>query len=311
VITTQHIFGPVASRRLGRSLGVDLVTYKTCTLDCLYCECGYTTSLSIKRKEFYPTEEVLAELETTLPELSRRLDFVTYSGAGEPTLSIAIGMVTTKIKLLTSTPVALLTNGTLLYRQDVLNDITEIDVVIPSLDAADETTFKQLNRPHPEVDFQTYLNGLRNLKRIYKGKVWLEILLCKGINDSLEHLKLLKEEIERINPDAVQLNTVYRPGSSEAAIPLTDKELQAVAMELGITSQPLAQPLYETIKEEITSELKDRVLQVLMRRPCTIMDLAKGLSWSLSKLIPLIETLIRQKLVDTTTKDGYVFYFKR
>ncbi len=304
----KHLFGPVASRRLGRSLGVDLVRHKICSLDCIYCECGPTTELTALRKEYVPTKDILFELDQYLPDLEDRLDFVTFSGSGEPTLSTAIGTVTRHIHSLVSTPVALLTNATLLYREDVIEDISEIDVIIPSLDTADPATFRSLNRPVSTIDFLKYLQGLRQLKSRIRGKIWLEILLCRGINDTPRELDKLAEEIKRIEPDAIQLNTPIRPGTDPEVLPLTSEELEIASAHMGITSQQLARLNYENVRQEISANSRDAILEIVRRRPCTVDDLAAGMGWPVGKVHHLVSDLHKSGALTFRMRNGNRYY---
>ena len=209
----QHLFGPVPSRRLGISLGIDLVPMKTCTLDCIYCECGQTTDLTIARGEYVPLESVKAECRHYLDHHPVP-DYVTFSGSGEPTLNCHVGEV---IRFIQSreqqVPVAVLTNGTLLGDPRVRDELKEAAVVIPSLDAATGRVFRKINRPHPRLDVNTFIDGLVRFRRDFSGQVWLEVFIVPGLNDTLAELTALKQAIAKIAPDRVQLNTLDRPGT--------------------------------------------------------------------------------------------------
>jgi len=169
----KHVFGPVASRRLGISLGVDIIPFKTCSFDCIYCECGKTTHITLERKKFVDPGKVLEEIKNAInPELHPRIDYITFSGAGEPTLNNDIGHIITSIKSFTTIPVAVLTNGALLYMKEVREDISNADLVLPSLDAATPAIFSTINHPHPELDIQTVINGLIAFGNEFKGQIW-------------------------------------------------------------------------------------------------------------------------------------------
>ncbi len=304
----HHLFGPVASRRLGRSLGVDLIPYKTCCLDCRYCECGPTTDLTIERRRFFPEEDILNELNEQLPKLNSELDFVTYAGSGEPTLSLSMRTVTQEIKKLTSHPLALLTNGILLYREDVIRDIQGIDVIIPSLDAADAKTFTVLNQPHADIDFKKYIAGLVNLREVFSGLIWLEILLCKGINDSPEHLANLRRHIERIQPDAIQLNTVFRPGADPDIQALSADALKNAEKMLGVTAQQYASVTGKS-SHAAPEETDTLILKTIRRRPCTIHDLASGLNRTESEIRESLQRLIHKgELPDAEISESKFFF---
>ncbi len=303
----SHVFGPVASRRLGWSLGVDLVLPKTCTLDCRYCECGFTNQLTLERKEYVSAGEVIRELEQVIPTVGY-CDVVTFSGSGEPTLSCSIREVSQTIKSLTNKPLVLLTNGTLLHKDDIMDDLRYIDVMIPSLDAADERTFRAINQPHPALQFSEYIRGLRQLKQVFAGKVWLEILLCRGYNDSRDHLDRLRNEIHRIHPDAVQLHTVFRPSSDPSILPLTPAELHMIADILEIVPQQTA-TWESAYPDELTDEdIRERVLSVLRRRPCTVRDLSTGFRLPAAKINSILNALLSEHIICSSDKDGLVFF---
>jgi wyosine [tRNA(Phe)-imidazoG37] synthetase (radical SAM superfamily) len=306
----HRIFGPVASRRLGQSLGIDLVQHKTCTLDCRYCECGPTTLLTMERSEYVPLNELLSEIRARLPQLEGQLDHVTFSGSGEPTLSTSLGAVTAEIKRLTQTPVALLTNGTLLHHPDIISEISAIDILIPSLDAADAQTFRLLNRPHPDLDFELYLSGLRSLRTVFHGKIYLEILLCRGINDSIDHLRLLNDEVHRIRPDAVQLNTVIRPGTDLSAKPLSEAELNDAArfLDFKIQLPLLSGQTYHTQPIGLPPDLAQRVMAVLSRRPSSAKDLADGLNQNQTEIQAILDRMLDEKRIQIIPGDNKLFY---
>ena len=172
----RHVYGPVPSRRLGRSLGIDLVPFKTCTYDCVYCQLGRTTNKTIDRQEYVPIKDVLTELEQKLAA-GDIPDYISLAGSGEPTLNLGIGRLIAEIKSLTDIPVAILTNGSLLWMPDVQDALMAADLVLPSLDAGDEHLFQYVNRPHEEISFERMVDGIATFTRRFPGEVWLEILL--------------------------------------------------------------------------------------------------------------------------------------
>lgn len=208
------------------SLGVDLVPHKVCSLDCVYCECGHTTKLTLDRKEFIPFTKVTNELEHYFTN-NPNPDYITFSGSGEPTLNSRISDVLKFIKKLKpEVPIAVLTNGTLLSRKEVRNELLVTDIVLPSLDAATEMSFQKVNRPHHAIKIEEYIKGLIDFRNEYKGEIWLEVLIIPGYNDDKENLILLKETIVKIRPDRVQLNTLDRPGTVEGIRSATYSELE-------------------------------------------------------------------------------------
>ncbi|MCK5097656.1 MAG: radical SAM protein, partial [Desulfobacteraceae bacterium] len=225
----KYLFGPVPSRRLGISLGVDLVTHKICSLDCVYCECGKTTDLTCERKEYVPVKDVLQELDHYFKN-NQNPDYITFSGSGEPTLNTGIGKVIDFIKKRKKdVSIALLTNGTLFSKKDVRSDVINADLIIPSLDAASSNTFQKINRPDSELDIEKYIQGLIDLRDEFKGKIWLEVLIIPGFNDSSEDIELLKKSIKRIRPDKIQLNTLDRPGTITDITAIAKERLEKIA----------------------------------------------------------------------------------
>ena len=205
----RFVYGPVPSRRLGRSLGVNVIPFKTCNYSCVYCQLGKTTNLINERRSFFPKEEILEELEKVLERVEA--DHVTFAGEGEPTLCGDLGWLIGRIKEITDIPVAVITNGSLLYRRDVREDLASADVVIPSLDAADERTFRRINRPHKDLSVDMVIEGLEEFGEEFEGKFYVEIMLVKGYNDDEDALRNIRSALERIEPDGVYLLTPIRP----------------------------------------------------------------------------------------------------
>jgi len=231
----NHLFGPIQSRRLGTSLGVDLIPFKTCSMNCIYCECGATTALTLVRKDYVPTAEVIAELDDLLAARPH-LDSITFSGAGEPTLAANIGAVIAHLK--THYPeylVTVITNSSLLSQQAVRDDLACADIIIPSLNAVSENVFKQLNRPMATLSAETIIEGLIALRNETAGMIWLEIFIVPGLNDQEAELRKMKTAIDEIRPDKIQLNTLARPGTESTTPPATPEQLAQVAARLAPT----------------------------------------------------------------------------
>ena len=205
----MYVYGPVPSRRLGRSLGVSPIPPKTCSYTCVYCQLGRTTHLQIKRQSFFPKEDILAEVINAAPADST--DFVTFVGDGEPTLNKDLGWLIKHTKEELHLPVAVITNGSLLFQEDVREDLSRADVVIPTLDAGDEATFRAVNRTHRSIDFDTMLQGQVDFRRDYSGQVWVEVMLVKGLNDTDTELQSIKHAVDMVNPDRVYILAPIRP----------------------------------------------------------------------------------------------------
>ena len=204
-----YTYGPLPSRRLGRSLGVSLIPYKTCSYSCLYCQLGKTRPLQIQRKSFFPKEDILAEIENHVRRA--KLDFITFAGDGEPTLSMDVGCLIRQCKDRFGKPVAVITNGSLLWDPKVRKDLQQADVVLPSLDAGDGKVFKTINRPHGEISFKTMLDGLITFASEYTGQLWLEVMLVYGINDTDQALYKIQDAVGKIKPNRLYIMTPIRP----------------------------------------------------------------------------------------------------
>ncbi|MCU0586069.1 MAG: radical SAM protein [Desulfobacterales bacterium] len=223
-----HVYGPVASRRLGRSLGVDLVPFKTCTYNCIYCQLGPTTNQTLRLDEYVPVDDLVAQVKQKLSG-PLQPDVVTLAGAGEPTLHARIGEIIHRIKRLTTLPVAVLTNGSLLWSRCVQESLLDADLVLPSLDAGDAERFQQVNRPHPHIYFETMVNGIAEFTRRFRKPVWLEVFLLEGQTESPADVERIAARVREIAPAKVQLNTVSRPPCEENARPVPVERLAALA----------------------------------------------------------------------------------
>jgi wyosine [tRNA(Phe)-imidazoG37] synthetase (radical SAM superfamily) len=305
----KHVYGPVPSRRLGFSLGVDLVPYKTCSLDCIYCQLGKTTQKSIERKLFTRKENVLGEVKEVLNK-KQRIDYITFSGSGEPTLNSDIGGLIREIKAVTSVPVAVLTNGTLLFMEDVQRDLLGADLVLPSLDAVSQRIFRSINRPHDSLKVEVVVAGLKNFRKIYKGRIWLEIMLIKNFNDNIKELLRIKNAISEIQPDRVYLNTVVRPPSEIYAKPLDRDEMMAVKNFLDKSCEVIAEFHGQKVGE--VQNVEDAIVEMTKRRPVTIVDIANVIGISVANAQQMIKGLkAKGKLKEKQyQKKKYYSYYK-
>lgn len=273
----KRIFGPVPSRRLGFSLGVDVIPYKFCPLDCVYCQLGPTTDKALQRKEYLSPEIILAELKTVLKN-GGRIDYITFSGSGEPTLNLKIGEMIRRVKELTDIPVAVLTNGTLLSDPEVREELSAADLVVPSLDGGTEAAFRKVNRPHPALSLKKIVQGIADFTSGFQGSVWLEVMLVAGINDSQSELEKIAKKIAEISPEKVQLNTVVRPPAESEARPLTPEDMDRARNFLqaklkGILVEVVAD--FQGKREQVIKEdIRDSILTYLKRRPATLDDLS-------------------------------------
>jgi wyosine [tRNA(Phe)-imidazoG37] synthetase (radical SAM superfamily) len=303
----QYVFGPVPSRRLGRSLGVDLVPFKTCTYDCIYCQLGRTTCHTVERKDWVPLAEVLEQLKG---RLDTRPDYITLSGSGEPTLFTPLDRVIDGIRAVTDIPIAVLTNGSLLGHSAVQRELQGADLVIPSLDAGNETTFRLVNRPHDTLSFEHMLAGLVSFRRRFRGQYWLEVLLVDPYTTSERELADIRHCVELIRPDRVQLNTVTRPPAEGYARPVSAARLA----EIADTFQPAAKVIAEHQAGGAVSLPpcgREEVLDLLRRRPCTATDVADGLGMHPAEVVKLLEALCREGFAETCPAAGKLCYRSR
>ena len=208
----KYVFGPVPSRRLGQSLGIDTIPLKTCNWNCVYCQLGRTRPVTNRRKEYFPAEEILMEVEQSLDSHDPgEIDWVTFVGSGEPTLHANIGWLIREVKKITELPVAVITNGSLLYLPEVRLELIAANAVLPSLDAGTAKLYRHINRPHPGITYERFLEGLVDFQRRYWGKLWIEVMLVRDLNDTEEALRALAEVLEYIEPDEVHINFPTRP----------------------------------------------------------------------------------------------------
>ncbi len=212
-----RVYGPVPSRRLGRSLGVSPIPSKTCTYTCAYCQLGRTTELTVERRRHYPPDEILGEIGEALEV--EHADYISFIGDGEPTLSIDIGYLIRECKARFEQPVAVITNGALLFDPEVRRDLMAADVVLPSLDAGSEEVWRRVNRPHRDLSYPGVLDGLREFRREFEGELYLEVMLVRGINDTDDALRDLRAAVDRIGPDRLDILVPTRPTTEAWAAP--------------------------------------------------------------------------------------------
>jgi len=305
----SHLFGPVLSRRLGRSLGVDLVSYKVCTFDCVYCEVGHTTAKTLQRQEFFPPsgiEEELKRFFSTNPVL----DYVTLSGSGEPTLSLSLGRVIGFIKThFPAYPLAVLTNASLIWDRHVQQELLPSDVVLPTLSTVDEEIFRRIHRPSPGIYPGKILEGLREFRAVYRGEIWVEVFLIPGVNMDRDHLAALGDEIGRIRPDRVQLNTLDRPGTEPWVRPATPQELQDAARMLGLASAESIHPAASHgHRGDASPDPASVIVEMISRRPCTIGDISQATGLHRQEVGKLLRTLSGDPRMKTRRGERGIFY---
>jgi len=304
--TAVYVYGPVPSRRLGFSLGIDFIPLKTCSLDCIYCQLGPTTRKTLQRKEYVSWKKILSQIKDVLSS-GQRIDYITFSGSGEPTLNSALGKLIREIKKMTSIPVAVLTNSSLLARKSVRDALKTADVVVPSLDAATQEIFIKINRPHPSLKAEKIIAGLKEFRQEFNGSIWLEIMLVKGVNDSPSHIKKLKEIVAEIRPEKVQLNTVVRPPSEEFAHPLGPEELEEIKDILGENCEIIAE-FEKKLQIPRAENLEEAILSMIRRRPVTVSDISSSLGKNKSEIKKCLNFLQQEAKIKLVIHKNLKYY---
>jgi len=322
----KHLFGPVKSRRLGLSQGIDLLPPKTCNFNCIYCEINKAPQLSCERAEHVPTGTIIAEIDEMLKDAGRvrDLDVFTITASGEPTLHTGIGRIIRHIKSRTDKPVAILTNGSQLHLEEVRQDLLAADIVIPSLDAARPESFRRVNRPAKcSADLETIIKGIADFSREFSGEVWLEILLVENINDTPEDIAALQNAIGRIRPTRVQLNTVARPPFESFARPLTRRRMEEVKREIekgfdgpvdilagskGNEISDSGKGREEALKSISTARAEDEIIEMLLRRPCTATDIAATLNMDAEQAAGILKDMESRGSLTVKIHGGKKYY---
>jgi len=302
----QHVFGPVPSRRLGFSLGVDIIPGKYCTFDCIYCQIGKTTNKEIERKSFFDPLVIINEIIDKTTSI-QPIDIITFSGSGEPTLNSDLGMLIRELKKNTEIPVAVITNGSLLYQDEVRKDLLEADVVLPSLDAVSEDIFRYINRPHLLLEIENIIAGMKLFRKEYSKKIWLEVMLIKNINDEPEELKKMKKIVADLGADKIQLNTVTRPPSEESTGKLQDRELTKACKLFGSPCEIICS-FEKTTEIPSQAQWTSIILETLRRRPLTLEDIVKTTNMSYFQAKNKLKVMEKQGLIKSYFFDDNVFY---
>ncbi|MDE5417069.1 radical SAM protein [Labilibaculum sp. DW002] len=305
----KYLFGPVPSRRLGMSLGVDLVPKKVCSLDCVYCEVGKTTKLSLERKEYINADCIKDELTHYLKN-NPSPDYITITASGEPTLNQHLGAIIDFIKQTKADiPVALITNGSLLYDPEVRKEMMKADLLLPSLDAATNDVFKKINRPAEDLTVEMCIEGIISLRKEFEGKIWLEVFILPGYNDSKEELTALKEVILKVNPDSIHLNTLDRPGTVANLRGASREELQRVVDFWQMDKVEIVAKLKQVeTQQTYRKDTASAILETVARRPCTLEDLTKMLGLKSEEIEKQLKQLIEECKLESVAQDRGVFY---
>lgn len=308
--TKRWVYGPVLSRRFGRSLGVDLVPAKLCTFHCVYCQVGLTTRCALERRSWVEPPVVIGAVEEAV---GRRADFevVTLAGSGEPTLYASLGELIEGLRDAAQKPVVLLTNGSLLFRDDVAADAVRADVLAPSLDAGDEETFRRINHPHPDLSFDKVWKGIRDVTNRLDGTVRMEVMLVSGVNDSRESLEKIAEKLETMRIDTIDINTPVRPVASGRAIICSAETLELARRIFGPKARVIPPPEMLSGGERASSidESVERIAETLKRRPCTAAELAGALNLAGAEVSKALAVLARRGILEERGSERDPYYF--
>ncbi len=305
----RYVFGPIISRRLGVSLGVDLVSYKTCSLDCIYCECGKTKLLTTERKEYNKIEDIIKELDDFLKN-KPNIDYITLTGEGEPTLNSGIKRLISYLKKnYPDYKVAILTNSTLLNNKEVQDDIMEADLIVPSFDAYSQEIFEKINRPCSTINNEDIINGLIDFSNKFKGKIWIEIFIIPGINDKLDEILKIKNILQKVKFEKIQLNSLDRT-PAEPDVKEADENTLENIKELLYPFNVEIIKLLKT-KRGTRSKIKlneDNIIDILKRRPCTIEDFYEIFDSPGEKIKEVIEKLLKENKITKKELQRGTFY---
>ncbi len=305
----RYVYGPVPSRRLGQSLGIDPIPSKTCNWNCVYCQLGRTVPLISERREYYPRQEILQDLKEALAaHSSEEIDWVTFVGSGEPTLHSGIGWLIREVKTATDKPVAVITNGALLYLPEVRDELSAADAVLPSLDAGDPELYRVINRPHPHATFERLQDGLLRFRQAYRGRLWVEVMLVRGLNDTPEALEKIAQALHRIGPDAVHINLPTRAPAETWVQPPDEEGLMRAVATLGATAQ-VVHPAQGSFDLSGYQDITDAVAAIITRHPMREEELARTLDrWAPGKITEALESLAASGRVQVVERFGSRFW---
>lgn len=308
----NHVFGPVPSRRLGRSLGVDPVPLKTCNFSCVYCQLGRTRSLASKRRAFFNVSTILAEVAAALDhQRPDAIDWITFVGSGETTLFSRLGSLIQFVQSVSKVPVAVITNGSFLSLPAVRKELSAADAVLPSLDAGSEDLYRRINRPHPDFAFDQHVDGLIEFRKLYEGKLWVEVMLLDGVNDSRDGLLQIAEILERIEPDEVHLSTPTRPPAEPWVKPPDEESLSRASSILGGVARLLHEPALN-LDSGAGEEISDAVLSIVSRHPMQEIELVNTLArWAPERVFEALGALSESGKIRIIERRGKRFWYAK
>ena len=303
------VFGPVPSRRLGQSLGIDPVPLKTCNWNCVYCQLGRSMPLVNERKNYYVPEAILAQVQVALAaHRPGDIDWITFVGSGEPTLHASIGLLIRQVKTLTDLPVAVITNGSLLYLPEVRQELSAADAVLPTLDAGNAQLYRKINRPWPRLTFERLLDGLTAFRQVYHGKLWIEVMLAKGLNDTEDALRGIAAALQRIEPDQVHIVLPTRPTAEPWVEPTDEAGLMRAVAILGDVAQ-IVHPAEGDFDLSGCDTVVEAIVSIITRHPMREDELVRALErWTPGQVEEALQALIASGQAQRVERHGARFW---
>ena len=306
----KYVYGPVPSKRLGQSLGIDTIPLKTCNWNCVYCQLGRTVPLTNKRREYYPRQEILEEISEALrSHKTGDIDWITFVGSGEPTLHASIGWLIRQVKEeISNIPVAVITNGSLLYLPKVRQELLAADAVLPSLDAGTAKLYRQINRPHGKISFKRHVEGLASFKNEFEGKLWIEVMLVRGLNDTEEALRNIAAALQRIKPDEVHINSPTRP-PVETWVQPADADGFTRANSIFGEHAKVVSSVEGIFQVEESESIVGAIIEIIKRHPISEDDLLRTLdNYPPEKVSETLAALQISGLVQVVERNGIHFW---
>jgi wyosine [tRNA(Phe)-imidazoG37] synthetase (radical SAM superfamily) len=301
----KYIFGPVPSRRLGRSLGVDLTPYKTCSQDCVFCQLGRTLKKTLTRQEYVPMGEVLDGLGEWLKK-DGKADHITLSGSGEPTLHFCFGEVLQFVRKNSAIKTVLLTNGSLFHLPEVRKEAMQAHIVKVSLSAWDQVSYGWVNRPHPDLDFKRLIEGQKAFRNEFKGKMWMEVFLVAGMNSIPSDVERIAALANQLKPDRIHLNTAVRPPAEDFVAPLSRKRMAALCHLFRPPAEVIAE--YKDKGDFEMQANEEAIMSLIKRRPCAAEDIAGAFGMHLNEVCKYLGNFLRQGRIGTERMNGSFYY---
>ena len=305
----KYVYGPIPSRRLGRSLGVDPIPLKTCNWNCVYCQLGRSTPLTNERRDYIPPDAILAEVgEVLARHRAGEIDYISFVGSGEPTLHASIGRLIRAVKVMTAIPVAVITNGALLYQEDVRRDLLPADVVMPTVSAGTADLFRRIHRPHADAGFDRLIEGTIAFRKEYSGQLWVEVMLIRDLNDSEATLRELANTLRAIGPDQVHIVLPERPPAEGWVEPVDTEALLRAEAILGTVAH-VVHPHAPSLDVTDYATPQEAIPSIVMRHPMSQVQLERVLRrWRAEEVAGALAMLERNGTIRAVERLGVRFW---